>query len=348
MRALITTTINVPGNLEKWREALDDDDVVVVAGDQQSPHAEIADFMASLPGTNVYLHPDQQTDWAISSVIGWRCIQRRNVALLEALRYDPTYVISVDDDNYPTTPLQIIEYDEIFSGHRVAPQVFTQSGWFNPGLACVPAVTHRGYPLRQRVIEKKCVEYDLINFAQPVRVGVAASLWIGDPDVDAIERLAVDPEVESISFPRFTLAPGTWAPFNSQATAVISELAPAFFMWPGVGRYDDIWASYLMRAIMQRHGYLVHYGEPIVRQDRNEHDVLRDLEAEMFGMRYNGLVISTLRHVAQNLPGDDVVGDLEVAFSYLRRLDFLPSVVANAFDAWLFDVRTVQRELASC
>lgn len=347
MRALITTTINVPGNLDKWREALDEDDVVIVAGDLQSPHEEIVNFMNDLPGRNFYLHPEQQTGWAVSDFIGWRCIQRRNIALLEALRYDPEYVISVDDDNYPMSALQIVEYDEIMRGHRTAPMVFSSSGWFNPGLACVPSVTHRGYPLAQRAIDAKHLEYNLTHFSAPMPVGVAASLWVGDPDIDAIERLATDPEVQSIAFPRFTLAPGTWAPFNSQATAIRGDLAPAFFMWPGVGRYDDIWASYLMRALMQHHGYVVHYGEPLVRQNRNEHDVIKDLEAEMFGMRHNGSIIGALRHAAANMRDEDIVANLELAFHYVGKLHTMPPNLAGAFDAWLTDLRTVQVELAS-
>jgi hypothetical protein len=347
VRALISTTINVPGNLTKWREALDDDDVVIIAGDLQSPHDEITAYMADLPGKNVYLHPDEQTHWTVSAHIGWRCIQRRNIATLEALRYKPEYIISVDDDNYPTSPLQVIQYDEILRGHRQSPMVMSGSGWFNPGLACMPSVTHRGYPLHQRRVDAKQVDYNLTHFHEPAPIGVAASLWIGDPDIDAIERLATDPEVESISFPRFTLAPGTWAPFNSQATAIIGELAPLFFMWPGVGRYDDIWASYLMRAVMQRHGYLVHYGEPLVRQVRNAHDVLKDLEHEMFGMRYNGSVINALRHAAQNMPhnDNDVLANLRIAFDYVGRLDFMPRGLPAAFDAWCEDLEGIRREL---
>lgn len=347
MRALISTTINVPGNLTQWREALDDTDAVIIAGDVQSPHDEITAYMATLPGHNVYLHPDHQTHWAVSEHIGWRCIQRRNIALLEAMRLDPEYIISVDDDNYPMTALQIIEYDEILRGHRTAPMVHSASGWFNPGLACIPSVVHRGYPLKQRVVDGQRLDYNLSHFSEPAPVGVAASLWLGDPDIDAIERLTTDPTIEAIAFPRFILSPGTWAPFNSQATAIIGQLAPGFFMWPGVGRYDDIWASYLMRALMQKHGYSVHYGEPFVRQHRNEHDVLKDLEHEMFGMRFNGDVIGALRHAAQNLEGDDIVNDMARALDYVRRLELMPQQTINAFKAWITDVRTVQVELAS-
>lgn len=347
MRALITTTINVPGNLDKWREALDPGDVIIVAGDVQSPHDEIEEFLGDVPGNNIYLRPNQQEGWAVSEHIGWRCIQRRNIALLEAMRYSPEYIISVDDDNYPTSVLQIVTYDEILRGVRPSPQVHSQSGWFNPGLACMPAVTHRGYPLRQRAIDAQQLDYHVSHFNEQTSVGVAASLWIGDPDIDAIERLATDPTVESLTFPRFTLAPGTWAPFNSQATAFLDVLAPAFFMWPGVGRYDDIWASYLMRAVMQKHGFLTHYGEPLVRQARNEHDVLKDLEAEMFGMRWNTSIINILRHAAQNIEGEDVIADVEHIFAYLRRAEFLPAQLFNAFDAWISDVSAVQSELAA-
>jgi hypothetical protein len=50
-----------------------------------------------------------------------------------------------------------------------------------------------------------------------------------------------------------------------------------------IGRLDDIWMSYFLRAIADSLGDGVLYGAPLVVQDRNPHDFLRDLSQELPG-----------------------------------------------------------------
>lgn len=350
MTVLITTTINVPGNLERWRGTLADDDVVIVAGDLKSPHDDIERFIAHLPGENVYLRPEAQERWRTSEAVGWNCVQRRNVALLEALRLGHDVIITVDDDNYPTSDTQVREYEQVLRGDVHPPRIHSYSGWFDPGQVLLPQVTHRGYPADQRGLIPR---YDVHTTYVPNRVVVAASLWFGDPDVDAVERWHFGGrETRSLSLSSFTLAPGTWAPFNSQATAFTAELTPALLMWPHVGRYDDIWASYLARAVCDVKNWTVHYGEPAVVQVRNEHDVLRDLEAELHGMRYTPTLTVVLRQISKNLIDSGnwktrSVRDLVEHFFYLLAslsLEIIPEGTRRAWEAWLADVDVALEE----
>ena len=132
---------------------------------------------------------------------------------------------------------------------------------------------------------------------------------------------------------------GTWGPFNSQATAIRGDLAPAFFMWPGVGRYDDIWASYLMRAIMDVRNDVVAYGEPLVRQVRNEHDLFKDLEAELFGMRHTEALVKVLRHVSHEVTAEmSVTEALTIGFTHITNLPFIPDQTKYSFNSWLYDL----------
>ena len=73
--------------------------------------------------------------------------------------------------------------------------------------------------------------------------------------------------------------------FNSQNTAVIRELIPAWFMMPGVGRHDDIYASLIVQRVARERGYHVHFGPPFTYQQRNEHNLVTDLRAEIDGWR---------------------------------------------------------------
>ncbi len=116
---------------------------------------------------------------------------------------------------------------------------------------------------------------------------VNAGLWLGDPDVDAVTRLANSIEATQFVFDEsFGLERGTYSPFNSQNTALARDVIPAYCLSWLVGRHDDIWTSYLVRSIADHLGHLVLYGTPIVRQERNPHNYFNDHEKERQGLEY--------------------------------------------------------------
>lgn len=348
--ALITTTINVPTVLTQWvKSGMTEDDVIIVAGDQKSPHEEILqllnDIMAKTNITCRYLFPDVQDGmWSVSGLIGWNCIQRRNIALLEALLLEPKYILTIDDDNAPTSTRQIEHLFQIMEGmdHR-SPVVHSSTGWYNPGRHCLTDelrhVVHRGFPLRERFIKPFYTYHP--NENKPI-VGVAAMLWTGEPDIDAVERIAVHPNVTRLTRDDVILTPGTWAPFNTQATIFRAELGPAMFMLPHVGRYDDIWASYVTRKVMDRLGWGHYVGSPAVHQDRNEHDLVSDLQAEMFGMRHNHDVIDTIQRTRLR-ENDTILGDVAEIYIDLQDMKILPPRTQDAMHAWSNDIERIQR-----
>lgn len=339
MRVLITTTINVPRNLRDWRASgFNDHDVFIVAGDLKTPHVAVEQFLRTLPGDNRYLHPDGQRGWASSEVLGWNCIQRRNIALLEALRLKPEWIITVDDDNYPIDPDHALYLEDIFSGLNADYlTVSGMEGWWNVGEMLTPAVVHRGYPLSRRPVEERALHYH-----RNQSIGVVASLWLGDPDIDAPQRMTHRYAIESMATEQSrVLESGTWCPFNSQATAWITELAPLMAVWPGVGRYDDIFASYLARAVMDATRYRVLYGQPLVRQTRNAHNVLNDLRNEFFGFEHTDALCDKLRELPE--------GDIADAFTWLIEdpaFSFLPEQTRQFFSAWLEDLGHVMPDNA--
>ena len=341
--ALITTTINVPTVLTQWATSMTKDDLIVIAGDKKSPHDEIIDLLIEISESTgvdtVYLTPDVQERYAVSEVIGWNCIQRRNIALLNAMEHNPRYILTIDDDNAPTQKNQVerlitaIESDK----HDFSK---TNTGWYNPGRSCMTNdyrfVTHRGFPLSQRHIKP------FITADAKCPIGVAAMLWTGAPDIDAVERIVSDPEITRIYHDDVVVTPGTWAPFNTQATMFRAELAPAMFMWPHVGRYDDIWASYLTRAVMDQLGWGAYYGHPVVHQDRNPHDLIKDLKAEIFGMKHNETIIKALREARFASDSDSPIAMTADLFIAAENTGILPHNTVRAFSHWIADVRRAQ------
>src|SRR6516164_11107533 len=96
--ALITTTINLPKVLEAYAALTGSDErwTMIVAGDlKTSPEAE--EFCEGIDDCE-YLTPEWQKDmgYKCSELIGWNTDSRRNIALLEAIKYQPDLIISID------------------------------------------------------------------------------------------------------------------------------------------------------------------------------------------------------------------------------------------------------------
>ncbi len=181
------------------------------------------------------------------------------------------------------------------------PAFETSSGWFNVCSMLEEAsgtpFYHRGFPRGER-----WKEGETFTSVAPIRrrVAVNAGLWLDDPDIDAMTRLERTISVRGMraSAPaRFALQPGTWSPFNSQNTALMREVIPAYFLSPYVGRYDDIWPSYIVVRIAEHLGDIIAYGEPLLRQKRNEHNLWLDLDNERTGMLLTDEFCATLRGI---------------------------------------------------
>ena len=64
-----------------------------------------------------------------------------------------------------------------------------------------------------------------------------------------------------------------------------------YFLYPHVGRMDDIWASYYVQA----KGYRVVYAKASVYQDRNIHDPILDMRQEYIGYENNLAIVKELQ-----------------------------------------------------
>ena len=337
---LITTTIYVPKVLELYR-SIGPDVMFIVTGDRKTPHAEAQAFIESLGNAVYYSDADQERlGYRCSEIIGWNKIMRRNIALLEAIKYGADIIVSIDDDNIPLDTNYFVDFESILSSPKDGLLASSERHWFNVGEFLEPPVYHRGFPYDQRHV-------DLGVRMTPMRaakVGVAAGLWLGDPDIDAMERITNRPAVHGVSEvlrAGLVVDNACFAPFNSQNTAYVADLAPAMMVLVGVGRYDDIWASYITGRIMMETDYHVCFGRPFVWQERNPQNPWRNLRDEVFGMELTPKFCEHL--LAAKLGEGSVLGNLRRLYDQLRGVDYLPPVVHELGKAWCEDVGRVLR-----
>jgi hypothetical protein len=318
--ALVTTTIHVPRCLDNYlanaaRHGHVERTAVVVVGDRKTPPAT-GDYLAELgrryPAAITYLDVAAQEPFlrrwpGLDLALRYNCIQRRNIGYLQAALDGADVIVAVDDDNFVTD-------DDDYIGHHLTvgrtlrvPVVGHPSGWWNvcQRLKCDPPrrFYHRGYP-KSRQDWSTGGEDVSVREVRPV---VNAGLWLKNPDIDAtanieepIHVVALEPHGGSRTT---ALAPGTWCPFNSQNTAFDVKVLPAMYLVVmldtlrgyRVGRLDDIWMSYFVRAIADQLGDAVVYGPPLVVQDRNPHNFLHDLSQELGGYLLTETLVAYLR-----------------------------------------------------
>ena len=293
---IVTTTINVPRALEKYAQNFKffghaNVDFIVI-GDKKTP-PEARGCCAAISDRYYpceYLGIEEQRSYlerfpALWNHIPFNCIQRRNVGLLKAWENRADVIITIDDDNLMLNQ-DFIRLHGIIGTAPILPAFETSSGWFNVCSLLEEAsgtpFYHRGFPRGQRWKEK-----EVFTCVAPIRrrVAVNAGLWLDDPDIDAMTRLERPIVVRAMKgdSPTVALHPGTWSPFNSQNTAMLRDLIPAYFQSPFVGRYDDIWPSYIATRIIQHMGDVVAFGQPLLRQKRNEHNLWKDMDNERIG-----------------------------------------------------------------
>ncbi len=297
-KVIVTTTINKPTKAIELFESMDDWDLVVI-GDKKTPK----DYKLN---RGQYVTPEEQEayDKSLSDSIGWNCIQRRNFGLLWAYDMNADIVAVVDDDNIPTTSWG----KNLLVGRDISVNQYqTKETVFDPvGATNYPHLWHRGYPL-QLLNERNYDQKLEVRFKPDIQ----ADFWDGDPDIDAICRMEHAPECkfESSVFPFTSTKP---APFNSQNTFISARCLKDYFLFPHVGRMDDIWAAYYLQA----KGYNVAFGEASVYQERNPHDLTRDMKQEYLGYENNLKLVN------------DLMQDPDSIYSYL------PGPSIRAFDLY--------------
>jgi len=336
---LITTTIRVPKVLEAYRR-IGPDVTFIIAGDKRTPNVELRQLTKRL-GNSVYLssQDQQRLGYKSSKIIRWNSVQRRNIALLEAIALRPDIIVSIDDDNIPLDRNYFQDFERTLGNEFNGSIVSSKLGWFNAGAFIGEGVVVRGFPIELR-------HADLgvrVKTASRVKIGVSAGLWLGDPDVDAIERISNRPVVNRISKTiRDGLAVDSSciAPFDSQNTAILYELAPLWLMITDVGRYDDIWASFIVQRIMRESGYHLVFGKPVVKQVRNSHDPLNDLRDEMFGMEYSMRFHDAL--TGMDLGKGSILDKLFRLFELAGDLEYLPKSFQRLGLSWCDDIERVK------
>lgn len=235
----------------------------------------------------------QKMDRELSDLIGPKCIQRRNFGFLWAYKNGADLVATVDSDNDPLPNWG----KNILVGKNIEVDYYeTDLPCFDPMWPTeYRQITHRGFPLslvsrREAKLTRKTIKPD-----------IQAMFWNGEPDCSAIDRLYFAPNCD-FHPGVFPFASNKISPFNSQNTIISKEVLPHYFVFPFIGRDDDLQGSFYV----QNQGFKVVYTEPTVFQIREGHSHLKDFQDEMFGYINAEKIIRDLSNQLGYLPENSV------------------------------------------
>lgn len=334
--AFVITTINAPtpgvqGIAEKAKEH---GQSVIVIGDTKTPTGW------TLPGVT-YLSLDAQLTlpFRTTARVPERSYTRKLLGYLSAYSAGAHWIRETDDDNAPYLSFFDLPEESIMC--RVP---ISGPKWLNPSPYFTDRfVWPRGFPLR--LIQSSLTgSHDIASERLVSGLMVIQGLADGDPDVDAIYRLASS-DNSPIRFRRdqpLAIPFGTWTPFNTQVTTWPRELLPLMYLPSTCSfRMTDIWRSYVAQRLMPELGATLVVTAPTVYQDRNEHDLMRDFREEIEGYVGYERFVDVLESTPIGGGFKNLLDDLRLLYSALIDAGFFTSAEMLVLDAWIADMEAL-------
>jgi hypothetical protein len=331
----VLTTVQPPTEcVRRLVEALDSaGGQLVVVGDRKGPER------FDLPGALADFYPlaeQVRLPLRLARLQPAGHYARKNLGYLLAVGRGADSLYETDDDNRPTAawqprPLQT-------AAQSVAPRP-----WMNVYAAfCGQLIWPRGFPLG-RVRDPASSVHDPDTSVVPVTAPIQQGLADLAPDVDAVWRLVLDREVYFRPGPSLYLPPGTWCPFNSQSTWWWPVAFPLLYLPSHCSfRMTDIWRSFVAQRCLWELGHGLVFHSPEVVQERNPHDLLRDMADEVPGYLGNERLALRLQSLSLR-PGPGAVADnLVRCYEALVAGDFLPDKELPLVRAWVEDLEGIQ------
>lgn len=344
-RSLIITTIAPPNHvLQQYAEACKQHGIeFIIAGDRKSP----ADF--NLPGSDYWsIERQLSSRYRSAHSIPENHYARKNIAYLAAIAGGHRVIMETDDDNLP--------YESFWkqSTQEVQGKMIVKKGWVNIfSLFSDEMIWPRGFPLEaildqtpgarpagQATIPDPLIEQTAgsVTYNCPIQQGLADD----NPDVDAVFRLTRDLPLKFRPGLSYILGKDSWCPFNSQNTVWFGEAFPLLYLPSKCSfRMTDIWRSFVAQRIAWEYGWNIAFYSPTVYQERNEHNLLKDLEDEVPGYLNNSAIARTLENLDLSADPDKIYDNLLKCYEALVGMGLVGMEEISILSDWIEDLKGV-------
>lgn len=267
-------------------------------------------------------------------MLPWNHYSRKVLGYLEAARRGAEIIYDTDDDNAPKPEWGVAPFEGSFEKTAEDLGFVNACRWFTD-----QHIWPRGFPLRS-IRDPGCIPRRGQTPPTATSVGVWQSLTDEDPDVDALYRLVIGTPCRFREGERMVLARGTLCPCNSQATAFRKSCFPLLFLPSGVtSRVTDILRGLVAQPVLWAAGLHLGFTSASVVQDRNPHDLLRDLEDEIPLYRHTKTIVEVVARAVR--AGASMEHNLASAYQALAGAGLVDSDEPSRVDAWLEDLAAV-------
>ena len=329
--AIVVTSINAPNAAmrELTRGAVAAGAQMIVIGDIQSP----SDFL--IEGSRFLSIRDQiATGFKFAGLCPSRSYARKNVGYLVAAAGGAKIIVETDDDNFPRPAFFGPRFRSASAG------VASNEGWLNVYRHFTDAnIWPRGLPLDHVGDAVRAFE-DLSRriVDAPIQQGLADE----NPDVDAVYRLMFSLPQSFRADRAVALGKGSWCPFNSQNTTWWEDAFPLLYLPSFCSiRMTDIWRSFVAQRIAWENGWHVLFHAATVRQERNDHDLMRDFADEIPGYLHNDRIRKTLEDLPLRGGKAEIMNNIRACYAALVKLDVVASGELPLIEAWAADLEGV-------
>jgi len=301
----------------------------IAVGDVTSPpdfHLQDCEFYS--------LKRQIQTRLQFAKLCPTRHYARKNIGYLLAMKNDANIIVDTDDDNIP--------YRKFWSFRQKINRlpVVQSLGWLNVyRYFSSSQIWPRGFPLNK-------VFNDVPAFGslavQTVDCPIQQGLANKNPDVDAIYRLFWPLPQNFRPNRKVALKKGTWCPFNSQNTTWWKDAFPLLYLPAYCSfRMTDIWRGFVAQRIAWENNWGILFHEATVRQERNEHNLMKDFADEVPGYLHNERICAELSNLSIRGGIGNINSDLRRCYKKLVDIGVIKNGELRLLEAWIEDLNNI-------
>ena len=327
--SLVITTINKPNKvINKYLTLSKKNNIkYIIIGDKKSPI-----YKKKYPFFNI--KKQKKLNFKITNYLPYNSYSRKNLGYLIAMKSKVKIILETDDDNYPK--------DNFFKNLQIRKTLKELSGpkWIN---------ILKFFTKKNNLIWPRGFPIDLIDKEQKIKIKnkkifspIQQRLCDGNPDVDAIYRLANKSENYIFKKNDIAINNKSICPFNSQNT-VWHEIAFPLMYLPSycTMRSTDIWRSFIAAKIIKNYNWNLTFLKPTVVQKRNQHDLVDDLMQEMPVYKDTIIFFEVLEKLKLSKKYNDILINIYKCYKELVDKKILNKKELTLLSKWLDDIQKI-------
>lgn len=299
---------------------------LIVVGDRKSPpifEMEHGQFLS--------IHQQLKSEFKLAKGLPENHYARKNLGYLYAISLGVSAIIDIDDDNIPLPSFWRQRFTQALA------RITSDTGWVNAyRYFSHDHIWPRGMPLEKINKDTSPVQVEKSSLDVFVHQGLAQ----GDPDVDAICRLTQDKAFYFREAPPLYLKPSQWCPINSQNTLWVGRAIFALLYLPSTCRFreTDIIRGFVAQRVLWAMGTGICFQQADVIQERNEHNLLADLDQESRLYQKADEIRKSLETLELDSGESSISTNMKLCYQALLALEMVETTELDLLDVWFQDL----------